>query len=64
MAEKKISELDAAAALVGDELVPIVQGGETVRTTTAAIRGAPQITVSETAPEDPVLNQLWLNTAA
>jgi hypothetical protein len=33
MADKKISELTAAAALDGTELVPIVQGGETVRTT-------------------------------
>jgi hypothetical protein len=37
MADKKISELDAATALDGTELVPIVQGGETVRTTVAAI---------------------------
>jgi hypothetical protein len=33
MADKKISELTAAAALAGTEAVPIVQGGETVKTT-------------------------------
>jgi hypothetical protein len=37
MADKKISELDAAGALAGTEDVPIVQGGETVRTTTQDI---------------------------
>lgn len=34
---KKISELDASATLVGDELVEIVQGGANVRTTTQDI---------------------------
>lgn len=33
----KISELEAAATLTGAELVPVVQGGETVETTTQAI---------------------------
>jgi hypothetical protein len=33
MANKKISQLTAAAALTGTELLPIVQGGETVQTT-------------------------------
>jgi hypothetical protein len=37
MADKRISELDVAAALDGTELVPIVQGGETVRTTLDAV---------------------------
>lgn len=37
MATKKISELAASAALTGTELVPVVQGGSTVRTTTQAI---------------------------
>jgi hypothetical protein len=32
-----LSELDPASALVGNEIVPIVQGNETVRTTTQAI---------------------------
>jgi hypothetical protein len=33
MADKKISQLDAAAALTGTEAVPIVQSGATVKTT-------------------------------
>jgi hypothetical protein len=33
MANKKISQLTAAAALTGTELLPIVQDGETVQTT-------------------------------
>jgi hypothetical protein len=33
MANKKISQLTAAAALTGTELLPIVQGGVTVQTT-------------------------------
>lgn len=37
MADTKISELDAAAALTGAEIVPVVQGGDTVRTTAQAI---------------------------
>jgi len=37
MATKKISELDPAAALTGDELVEIVQDGANVRTTTQDI---------------------------
>lgn len=37
MPAKKISELTAAAALVGDEIVPVVQGGQTVRSTSQAL---------------------------
>lgn len=37
MADTKISDLSAASALDGTELVPIVQGGETVRATASAI---------------------------
>lgn len=36
-AQVKISDLPAAGALTGTEIVPIVQGGDTERTTTAAI---------------------------
>lgn len=39
MGSKKISELAAAAALTGAELVPIVQGAVTVRTTATALAG-------------------------
>lgn len=37
MADSKISDLTAASALDGTEIVPIVQGGSTDRTTTQAI---------------------------
>ena len=37
MANVKISELEEAATLTGDELVEIVQGGENVQTTAQAI---------------------------
>lgn len=37
MADEKISELDAAATITGTELVPVVQGGATVKTTAGAI---------------------------
>jgi hypothetical protein len=37
MANKAISALDAASALTGSELIPVVQGGVTVRSTTQAI---------------------------
>jgi hypothetical protein len=39
MADKRISELDAAAPLSGVELVPVVQGGVTRRTTVAEFGG-------------------------
>lgn len=39
MAEKKISELDAAAALTGAELVPVVQDSVTVQTNLGDIAG-------------------------
>ena len=37
LAQVKISDLPAAVALTGTEIVPLVQGGDTERTTTAAI---------------------------
>lgn len=37
MADRRISELDPAASLVGNELLPLVQGGATVRATAQAI---------------------------
>ena len=39
MPEVKISELDVAAALAGDEQLPAVQAGVTVRTTVGDVRG-------------------------
>ena len=43
MADVKISELTAASALTGDELIPLVQGGATVR---AALRAVQRIPVN------------------
>jgi hypothetical protein len=40
MADTKISDLTAAGALTGAEIVPVVQGGATVRTTLADIAAA------------------------
>jgi hypothetical protein len=56
MANQKLSQLPAASALTGAELVPIVQGGQTRSTNTAAIadlrKGTWQV---------PTLNAPWLN---
>ncbi len=46
MAKEKISELDAAGTLDGTELVPVVQGGDTVRTTTQNIANTKMLTGS------------------
>ena len=40
-AQVTISQLPAAGAITGTELVPIVQNGQTVQTTTAALAGSP-----------------------
>lgn len=46
--DKKISQLSSAAALTGTEVVPVVQGGSTVKTTTQDIAdlagGVPYLT--------------------
>lgn len=56
MANLKLSQLPAATALTGDEIIPVVQGGQTRRTTTAAVtdlrKGAWQV---------PTLNAPWSN---
>lgn len=44
MANVKITDLPAAEPLTGTELVPIVQNGITVRTTTSAVAGSPSQT--------------------
>lgn len=44
MANVTISQLPAADTLTGTELVPVVQDGVTVRTTTAAIAASPSLT--------------------
>lgn len=49
MADVKISELPAADALTGDELVPVVQAGATKRATVAALQRIPVNTQTGTA---------------
>jgi hypothetical protein len=44
MAQVQISQLPAAGAITGTELVPVVQNGVTVRTTTGAISSSPNQT--------------------
>jgi hypothetical protein len=44
MAQVQISQLPAAGAITGTELVPVVQNGVTVRTTTGAIAASPSQT--------------------
>ena len=44
MANVQISQLPTAGSIVGDELVPIVQNGVTVQTTTGAIAASPSQT--------------------
>ena len=44
MANVTITQLPAAGAITGSELVPIVQNGQTVQTTTAAISASPSQT--------------------
>lgn len=64
MAKEKISELDAAAALDGTELVPVVQDGETVKATTQGIANVPRISYT-TAQRDaltPANGQIIYNT--
>ena len=43
-AQVAITQLPAAGAITGSELVPIVQNGVTVRTTTSAIAASPSQT--------------------
>ncbi len=38
MANKRISQLNSTTTLTGDELIPIVQGGETKKGTPQSIR--------------------------
>lgn len=56
MANLKLSQLPAASALTGDEIVPVVQGGQTRRSTAAAIAD-----VRKGAWVAPTLNAPWTN---
>ena len=56
-AQVTITQLPAAGAITGSELVPIVQNGQTVRTTTAALAGSPvQTQTFITKNQEPTLN--------
>lgn len=56
MANLKLSQLPAASALTGDEIVPVVQGGQTRRSTAAAVADA-----RKGAWVAPTLNVPWTN---
>ena len=57
MANQTITQLNAAGAITGSELVPIVQNGQTVRTTTGAIAASPSLTQTFlTVNNEPTLN--------
>ncbi|MGO1073857.1 hypothetical protein [Lysobacter sp. CA199] len=56
MANLRLSQLPAARALTGDEVVPVVQGGQTRRTTAAAVADA-----RRGAWVAPTLNAPWAN---
>jgi len=56
MANLKLSQPPAASALTGDEFVPVVQGGQTRRSTVAAVADA-----RKGAWIGPTLNAPWAN---
>ena len=57
MANVTITQLPAAGPIQGNELVPIVQNGQTVRSTTAAVAGSPvQTQTFLTLNQEPTLN--------
>lgn len=60
MADQKITELPAADAIDGTEVLPVVQDGVTKKAAAAQLH---QITVSEDPPASPYLNQLWVPIA-
>lgn len=57
MANVTITQLPAAGPILGDELVPVVQNGQTLRTTAAALAGSPvQTQTFLTLVQEPTLN--------
>lgn len=56
MANLKLPQQPAASALTGDEVVPVVQGGQARRTTVAAVADA-----RKGAWVAPILNAPWTN---
>lgn len=65
-AQVQISQLPTAGAITGDELVPIVQNGQTVKTTTSAISSSPNQTQTFlTKNNEPTLaNSRYLSSGA
>jgi hypothetical protein len=63
-AQVTITQLPAAGAITGTESVPIVQNGQTVRTTTGAIAASPTLTATFlTKNQEPTLtNSRYLST--
>jgi hypothetical protein len=63
-AQVTITQLPAAGAITGTEAVPIVQNGQTVRTTTGAIAASPALTATFlTKNQEPTLtNSRYLST--
>jgi hypothetical protein len=63
-AQVTITQLPAAGAITGSESVPIVQNGQTVRTTTGAIAASPALTATFlTKNQEPTLtNSRYLST--
>ena len=63
-AQVTITQLPAAGAITGTESVPIVQNGQTVRTTTGAIAASPALTATFlTKNQEPTLaNSRYLST--
>ena len=66
MANLTITQLPAAGPITGSELVPIVQNGQTVRTTTSAVAGSPaQSQTFLTKVQEPTLpNSRYLSTGS
>lgn len=56
MANQKLSQLPAASALNGTEILPVVQGGQTRSTTTATVAD-----LRKGAWQTPTLNAPWTN---
>jgi hypothetical protein len=57
MANQTITQLPTAGAITGTELVPIVQNGQTVKTTASALAGSPvQTQTFLTLNQEPTLN--------
>lgn len=63
MARIKISELVAAAALLGDEIIPIVQGGETVRIAATSVGSSSSLPIAQSDVTDLVTDLAAVSAA-